>query len=68
VLTGRVVAWTSTDAAVATVGANGTVTGVAAGAAQVKATVDGISAGATVRCARRGAASARRGRIGKDRA
>jgi hypothetical protein len=49
VLTGRAVAWSSADAAVAAAGADGSVTGVAAGATRVTATVDGIAASAQVR-------------------
>ncbi len=49
VLTGRTVAWASADAAVATAGADGTVTGVAQGTARVTATVEGIAASASVR-------------------
>jgi alpha-tubulin suppressor-like RCC1 family protein len=43
VLTGRAVAWTSSDAAVATVSGTGLVTGVAAGSATIMATSEGQS-------------------------
>ena len=49
VVAGRVVQWTSTDPEVATVGADGTVTGVRSGTAIVRAKVDGKIAEATVR-------------------
>lgn len=45
VLTGRGVAWSSSDAAVATVSPTGLVTAVAAGSARVRATVDGSVSG-----------------------
>ncbi|HEY0154891.1 MAG TPA: Ig-like domain-containing protein [Longimicrobium sp.] len=49
VLTGRIVAWSSADAAVATAGADGTITGVAPGTTRATATVEGIAASAQVR-------------------
>ncbi|MBV9774373.1 MAG: Ig-like domain-containing protein, partial [Gemmatimonadetes bacterium] len=49
VLTGRPVTWISMNSQVATVGAGGTVTGVAKGTTQVRATVEGVTATATVR-------------------
>jgi uncharacterized protein YjdB len=49
VLTGRTVVWTSANAQVASVGAGGTVTGVAQGSTQVTATVEGVAATAPVR-------------------
>jgi uncharacterized protein YjdB len=48
VLTGRTVAWSTSDAKIAAVDAGGNVTGVAAGTAKVTATVEGKSASATV--------------------
>ena len=48
-LTGRVVAWTTSDSAVARVGADGGVTALAAGSATVTATVEGVSGSARVR-------------------
>jgi uncharacterized protein YjdB len=47
-LTGRAVTWASSVEAVATVSANGLVTGVAAGTSQVRATVEGRTGEATV--------------------
>jgi uncharacterized protein YjdB len=49
VLTGRIVAWSAADAAVATAGADGTITGVASGTTRATATVEGIAASAQVR-------------------
>ncbi|HYW10072.1 MAG TPA: Ig-like domain-containing protein, partial [Longimicrobium sp.] len=49
VLTGRMVTWTSASTSVATVGAGGTVTGVAGGTAAVNASVEGVTARAIVR-------------------
>ncbi|MFL5538265.1 MAG: Ig domain-containing protein [Longimicrobiaceae bacterium] len=49
VLTGRAVAWTSSDSTVATVNAEGGVTAVSPGAARVTATVEGVSGSAPVR-------------------
>jgi len=49
VLTGRSVTWSSADAAVATAGADGTITGIAPGTTRVTATVEGIAASAQVR-------------------
>ncbi|HEX7242628.1 MAG TPA: Ig-like domain-containing protein [Longimicrobiaceae bacterium] len=49
VLTGRTVVWTSANSRVASVGAGGSVTGVAQGATQVTATVEGVAATASVR-------------------
>jgi uncharacterized protein YjdB len=49
VLTGRTVAWTTTDGAVATAGATGTVTAVSPGSARVVATVEDVSGSAGVR-------------------
>jgi uncharacterized protein YjdB len=48
VLTGRTIAWTSDNAAVATVSSTGVVTSVAAGTAQITATSEGKSGSATV--------------------
>ncbi|HEX8429721.1 MAG TPA: Ig-like domain-containing protein, partial [Longimicrobium sp.] len=48
-LTGRVVVWSTANAAIATVTANGVVTAVAEGSAVIRATVDGVSGGATIR-------------------
>ena len=50
VLTGRVIAWTSNNPAVATVSGSGVVTAVAAGSAQITATSEGVigSAGLSV--------------------
>jgi uncharacterized protein YjdB len=48
-LTGRAVAWVSSDTTVAKVAATGTITAVAAGSARVTATVDGVSGTAEVR-------------------
>src|SRR3989475_51848 len=48
VLTGRAVAWTSSNAAIATVSAAGLVTGVAAGSAMITATSEGQSGTASV--------------------
>ena len=48
VLTGRAIAWSTSNAAVATVSASGLVTGVGAGAATITATSEGKSGGATV--------------------
>jgi alpha-tubulin suppressor-like RCC1 family protein len=48
VLTGRAVAWTTSAAAVATVDANGLVTGVTAGTANIVATSEGKSAQAAI--------------------
>ena len=48
VLTGRTVAWTSSNTAVATVSNTGVVTGVAAGTSSIQATSEGISASTTV--------------------
>lgn len=48
VLTGRAIAWTSSNAAVATVSSAGQVTGVAAGSAIITATADGVSGSATL--------------------
>ncbi|SOD02103.1 Ig-like domain (group 2) [bacterium JGI 053] len=48
VLTGRAVTWTSADSAVATVGADGTVTAVAVGTVRIRATVEGVSGSAAV--------------------
>ncbi|MFL5539709.1 MAG: Ig-like domain-containing protein [Longimicrobiaceae bacterium] len=48
-LTGRTIAWTTTDSVVATVGATGTVTAVSPGSARVVATVEGVSGSAGVR-------------------
>jgi len=47
-LTGRVVTWATSDAAVATVNGSGRVTGVAAGSATITATSEGQSGTATV--------------------
>ncbi|MCU0624850.1 MAG: Ig-like domain-containing protein, partial [Gemmatimonadaceae bacterium] len=47
-LTGRTTLWTSSNAAVATIGAGGTVTGLAAGSTTITATVEGVSATALV--------------------
>ena len=47
-LTGRAVAWTTSAAAIATVDANGLVTGVAAGSANITATSEGKSAQAAI--------------------
>jgi uncharacterized protein YjdB len=47
-LTGRTVAWTTSDPTVATVDATGLVTGVSAGGATITATAEGKSAGARV--------------------
>jgi uncharacterized protein YjdB len=49
VLTGRPVAWSSSDPRVAAVGGTGTVTGLAEGTASITATVEGITASATAR-------------------
>jgi uncharacterized protein YjdB len=49
VLTGRPVSWSAVSPQVASVGAGGSVTGVAPGTTQVRATVDGVTATATVR-------------------
>jgi len=48
VLSGRVISWTSSNAAIATVSATGLVTGVAAGAATITATSEGKSGTASV--------------------
>lgn len=48
VLTGRTTAWKSATTAVATVNANGVVSGVSAGTSVITATIDGISANVTV--------------------
>src|SRR5207302_6078782 len=48
VLTGRVITWTSSNAAIATVSATGLVTGVAAGAVTITATSEGQSGTASV--------------------
>lgn len=48
VLTGRVVAWSSSDIAVATVAPNGDVTGIATGVATITATSEGQSGTASV--------------------
>ncbi|SOD02107.1 Ig-like domain (group 2) [bacterium JGI 053] len=48
-LTGRTIAWSSANPAIASVGSTGTVTGAAAGATRVTATVDGVSGSAPVR-------------------
>src|SRR4029077_15706378 len=49
VLTGRVIAWTSTNTAVATVkSSSGVVTAVAVGSAQITATSEGVSGSATL--------------------
>src|SRR5207302_5220439 len=48
VLTGRAVAWTSSAWAVATVSANGLVTGAAAGSATITATSEGKAGSAAV--------------------
>lgn len=48
--TSSTVAWTSSDPAVATVGADGTVTAVSKGTCRVTATVDGVSLKCIVRC------------------
>src|SRR5207247_9313137 len=48
VLTGRGVAWTSSNTAIATVSAAGLVTGVAAGSATITATSEGQSGTASV--------------------
>ena len=42
--------WASTDASVATVGADGTVTAVSKGTCRVTATVDGVTLKCIVRC------------------
>ncbi|MEQ1691571.1 MAG: Ig-like domain-containing protein [Gemmatimonas sp.] len=47
ILTGRVVAWTTSNAAVATVSGTGVVTGVASGTVTITATSEGRSAAAT---------------------
>ncbi|MDQ8160162.1 MAG: Ig-like domain-containing protein [Gemmatimonadota bacterium] len=47
-LTGRPVAWASSNPAVATINASGIVTAVAAGSANITATVEGVDATATV--------------------
>jgi len=47
VLTGRVVTWSSSNTSVATVSANGLVTALAAGTAQITATSEGVSGSAT---------------------
>ena len=49
VLTGRAVAWASSDSTVAAVSADGHVTGVSPGSARVRATVEGVSEAAAVR-------------------
>jgi uncharacterized protein YjdB len=49
VLTGRSVTWSSSSAAVATVGSGGVVTGAAEGTARISATVDGVTGSASVR-------------------
>ncbi len=48
VLTGRAVTWTTLDSTIARVGADGMVTAVAAGTAQVTATVEGVRGSAKV--------------------
>lgn len=48
VLTGRLIAWESSDPAVATVSGTGRVTGVAAGSATITATCEGVSASAAL--------------------
>lgn len=48
--TSSAVAWTSTDPAVATVGADGTVKAVSKGTCKVKATVDGVTLECIIRC------------------
>ena len=48
-VSGRPVTWSTTSAQVASIGAGGVVTAVAAGTAQITATVDGVSASAQVR-------------------
>ena len=48
VMTGKPVAWTSSNTAIATIDSTGTITGVAAGAATFTATVAGISGTASV--------------------
>jgi trimeric autotransporter adhesin len=48
VLTGRTIAWSSSNAAIATVDVDGLVTGVTAGEATITATSEGISGGAIV--------------------
>jgi uncharacterized protein YjdB len=48
VLTGRVIAWTSNNAAVATVSGSGVVTAVGAGSAQITATSEGVAGSAGV--------------------
>ena len=48
VLTGRTLAWTISDAAVATISTGGTVTAAAPGTAQVTATAEGVSGSARV--------------------
>ena len=48
ILTDRITTWTSSDAAAATVDANGLVTGVAPGGADVSVTIEGISDTATI--------------------
>jgi uncharacterized protein YjdB len=47
-LTGRPVSWATLNAAVATVSANGVVTGIAAGTATITATIDGVVGSATI--------------------
>jgi hypothetical protein len=47
-LAGRTIAWTTSNAAVATAASNGTVTGVSAGSATITATVEGKTATAAV--------------------
>jgi uncharacterized protein YjdB len=49
VLAGRPIGWTSSNSLIASVGADGTVQGIAVGAATITATSEGISAAATVR-------------------
>ncbi|MFL5384128.1 MAG: Ig-like domain-containing protein [Longimicrobiaceae bacterium] len=48
VLTGRTIAWSSSDSVVATVGSTGTVEAVSPGSARVTATVEGVSGSAMV--------------------
>ncbi|HKS07898.1 MAG TPA: Ig-like domain-containing protein [Gemmatimonadaceae bacterium] len=48
ILTGRVVTWSSSNTAVATVNSSGTVTGVSAGTASIRATSEGITGQTTV--------------------
>ncbi len=48
VLTGRTIAWSSSNTAIATVSSSGTATAVAAGSASIRATVEGVTGSAAL--------------------